>query len=94
LETRVQGDETPVKIPSRIVAISLATALVAFTSGCATLKSEAWKAGHSFGSKLSSESYMEAFAGCQFAQPQVFQVTTNSEYEDFMDGCTSAALGE
>jgi uncharacterized protein YceK len=67
-------------------------------SGCGQItnltRSEAWKAGQSFGSKLSSESYMEAFAGCQFAQPQVFSVTTNSEYEDFMDGCTSAALGE
>jgi hypothetical protein len=79
------------------VAASLIAAALVLT-GCAqiggVLRSEAWNAGHSFGSNLSSSSYMEAFAGCQFAQPQVFPTSSESAYNDFMDGCTTAALSD
>jgi hypothetical protein len=79
-----------------VVASLIAAALV--LTGCAqiggVLRSEAWNAGHSFGSNLSSSSYMEAFAGCQFAQPQVFPTSSESAYNDFMDGCTTAALSD
>lgn len=79
-------------ISKTIASATIALLGLVSLTGCAALQSDAWRAGHAFGSKFNFDTYMEAFGGCQFAQPEIYPVTSNSEYEDFMDGCTSAAL--
>ena len=73
----------------KILSLAAITFLLA---GCGAVRSEAWNLGYDMGSEFEGTASLgEAKAGCEFSLAYLFPSASNSEYNDFMDGCITAA---